>query len=223
MADKPSGLVDRSSFLASIRGDTAGGAWLLEGEEDNLKDEAIALIREKYLPEGLEELNEAALTAPDTDEIIAACETIPFMADKRLVIVRDLPGLAGQRETDDRLADYIPHVPDTCVLLLLLHGYANGAKKLPKAIGKKRRVDFCPMGDAEVSAWIIRRIRWENAGDISGYMRCSFSFSRRITAPPPHAVFFSDLFAPAAAFPSRWTAAAPGRRPFPFRSCPPCI
>ena len=161
MADKPSGLVDRSSFLASIRGDTAGGAWLLEGEEDNLKDEAIALIREKYLPEGLEELNEAALTAPDTDEIIAACETIPFMADKRLVIVRDLPGLAGQRETDDRLADYVPHVPDTCVLLLLLHGYANGAKKLPKAIGKKRRVDFCPMGDAEVSAWIIRRFEAE--------------------------------------------------------------
>ena len=161
MADKAKDLLPRSSFLAAISAGTVGGAWLLEGEEENLKDEAITLIREKYLPDGLEELNEAALTAPESDAVIAACETMPFMADKRLVIVRELPGLDGPREADDSLADYLPSVPDTCVLLLLLHGYANGTKKLPKALGKKRRVDFCEMGESEVNAWIIRRFEAE--------------------------------------------------------------
>ena len=51
MADKAKDLLPRSSFLAAISSGTVGGAWLLEGEEENLKDEAIALIREKYLPE----------------------------------------------------------------------------------------------------------------------------------------------------------------------------
>ena len=59
-----------------------------EGVEENIKASALNALRKALWPEGLEELNETLLDNPMTDAIIAAAETLPFMADKRLVTVR---------------------------------------------------------------------------------------------------------------------------------------
>ena len=94
---------------------------------------------------------------PSAGEIIAACETLPFASDKRLVVVRELNGTTGRSEAEERLVSYIPKVPDSCVLVIYVRGKADGRKKLYSAVKKKGGiVSFEPLGDAELNGWIVR-------------------------------------------------------------------
>lgn len=63
--------------------------YLLYGEETFLFDELIGLARQKLTPPGLEDFNLNKLdgAAADGRDIAAAAETLPFMADRRLVLV----------------------------------------------------------------------------------------------------------------------------------------
>ena len=102
---------------------------LFEGEEEQLKQEALALLRRTLLPAGMEALNETVLENPETDRLIADAETQPFMADRRLVTVRDYPALTGRAEADEKLLSWLPSVPDTAILLFYCTGKPDGRKK----------------------------------------------------------------------------------------------
>ena len=90
--------MDRKEFARQVKEGGVRGAYLFEGPEENIKAAALSQLRKALLPEGLEELNESVMDAPSADELIAAAETLPFLADKRLVVVRDHPALSGRQE-----------------------------------------------------------------------------------------------------------------------------
>ena len=147
--------MDRKELMQALKDGKLQGAYLFEGPEEHIKASALAEIRKTLLPEGLEELNETVLEAPATDALISAAETLPFLADKRLVIVKEHPSLTGRGEGDDRLTDYIGKVPESCVLIFLCRGKADARKKLYTAIKKKGQiVSFNPLSDADLNAWI---------------------------------------------------------------------
>jgi len=149
--------MDRKEFMQAIKEGRVRGAYLLEGTEENIKASALAALRKKLLPEGLEELNENLMDNPTTDALIAAAETLPFLADQRLVVVREHPALTGRAEADDKLLDYLQHVPDSCVLVFLQRGKADARKKLYKAVQKHGTVvSFAQLNDVELNQWIIR-------------------------------------------------------------------
>ena len=146
--------MDRQQFQAQIQSGKLGGAWLFTGPEENLKSEALAALRAALLPPGFEALNESVLENPSADELIAACETLPLMADRRLVVVRGLAGFSGKAEGDAAIPDYIPRVPDSCVLAVLGPEAPDARKKLYKAFGAARVVQFSPMTGAALRAWV---------------------------------------------------------------------
>ncbi len=149
--------MDRKAFNQLIKISAVQGAYLFEGVEENLKAAALTALRQTLLPEGLEELNETVMDAPAADAIIAACETLPFMADKRLVIVREHPALTGRAEAEEKLVSYISRVPETAVLVFLCRGKADARKKLYTAIKKANGVvSFAALSDAELNAWVVR-------------------------------------------------------------------
>ena len=149
--------MDRKEFSQLLKAGKVQGAYLFEGVEENIKAATLQALRRAILPEGLEELNESLMDAPATDAIIAACETLPFMADKRLVIVRELPALTGRSEADEKLVSYIPNVPESAVLVFLARGKADARKKLYTAVKKAGGiVSFAPLTDAELNAWIVK-------------------------------------------------------------------
>ena len=117
--------MDRKEFSQLLKAGNVKGAYLFEGVEENIKAATLQALRKAILPEGLEELNETLMDAPQTDAIIAACETLPFMADKRLIIVREHPALTGRADADDRLIAYIPQVPESAVVVFLCRGKAD--------------------------------------------------------------------------------------------------
>lgn len=149
--------MDRREFSQLVKAGNVQGAYLFEGVEENIKAATLQSLRKAILPEGMEELNESVMDAPATDAIIAACETLPFLADKRLVIVREHPALMGRADADERLISYIPNVPESAVLVFLCQGKADARKKLYGAIKKVGGiVTFAALTDAELNAWIVK-------------------------------------------------------------------
>ena len=149
--------MDRKEFTQLIKAGTVSGAYLFVGVEVNIKAATLQALRKAILPEGMEELNESLMDAPDASAIIAACETLPFLADKRLVIVREHPALTGRSDADEKLLSYIPNVPESAVLVFLCRGKADARKKLYTAIKKAGGiVSFAPLTDAELNAWVVK-------------------------------------------------------------------
>lgn len=149
--------MNRKEFTQQIKAGTVQGAYLFEGVEENIKLAALQALRKALLPEGMEELNESLMDAPTTEAIIAACETLPFMAEKRLIIVRDHPALTGRAEADEHLIEYLPHVPESAVLVFLCLGKPDGRKRLYGAVKKHGHiVSFDPLKDQELNAWVIK-------------------------------------------------------------------
>ena len=149
--------MDRKEFTQLMKAGKVQGAYLFEGVEENIKAATLQSLRKALLPEGMEDLNESIMEAPATDAIIAACETLPFLADKRLVIVREHPALTGRADADERLIAYIPNVPESAVLVFLCRGKADARKKLYTAIKKANGVvTFAQLTDAELNGWIVK-------------------------------------------------------------------
>ena len=133
---------------------------LFEGEEAWLKQQAWQALRQKLLPAGLEELNETLLDAPETDVLIAAAETMPLMTDRRLVLVRDLPGLTGRGEADDRLAEYLTHAPETVLIVLYCTQKPDARRKIYTTLKKAGAiVTFSPLRDQELTSFVTRAFR----------------------------------------------------------------
>lgn len=144
-------------FAQSIKQQTVHGVYLFEGVEENIKNSALMALRKAILPEGMEELNEAVMENPSTDALIAAVETLPFLAEKRLVVVRDHAALIGRGEGDERLCAYLSQMPDTTVLIFFVRGKADARKKLAAAIKKAGQVVcFDRLEEGELNRWIVQ-------------------------------------------------------------------
>lgn len=151
--------MDRQAFLKLVADGRCGGVYLLEGVEEHLKEEALRALRRALLPEDMAEMNETVLENPPTAALIAAAETLPFLAEKRLVVVREHAGLL-RGEADEKLISYLPRLPDTTVVVFYHRGKCDARKKLYRAVKACGEVvPFEPMRDAELNGWICDRVR----------------------------------------------------------------
>ena len=152
--------MDRKDFDRLLTAGDFPPVLLFEGEEEHLKQTALSALRKRLLPEGMEDLNETLLDAPDTDRLIAAAETLPFLADRRLVVVRDHPALVGRAEADDTLAEYLTALPPATVLLFYCTKKPDGRKKIYTTIKKLGGiVTFSPLRDRELTAFVTEAFR----------------------------------------------------------------
>ncbi len=154
--------MDRKDFDRALSQGSLPAVLLFEGEEEQLKQEALAALRGAVLPAGMEALNETVLEDPETDRLIADAETQPFMADRRLVVVRDLPALSGRTEADEKLISWLPSVPESTILLFYCTGKPkpDGRKKLYNAVKKLGGiVTFSPLRGAELVRFVTDAFR----------------------------------------------------------------
>ncbi len=133
-------------FFKSLKTGTPSGLFLFEGEEEHIKRSALSQL-ENALPLGaFPDMNVTTLKDPDADRLIAAAETLPFMADRRLVVVRESGMLSGKPKDYDesasaeRLKEYLPGLPDTVVLVFYVRGAADKRKKLYQTVKKSGQI-----------------------------------------------------------------------------------
>lgn len=157
--------MNHTAFFDLIKSGSIGGCYLFEGPEEYIKQQALKQLCASLLPAGLEEMNLTDLTDPDADTLIAAAETLPFMAEKRVVVVRECSLItAGRKAEDERKAEavseYLAHVSPTTCIVFYVKGKADGRKKLYTLLKKKNAiVDFSQMNDVECADWARKAMR----------------------------------------------------------------
>jgi len=145
-------------------------AYLVHGEDSGLVSQAVtALLKELESLDGsgalpLEEYGEVGRGAPEETEIFAlgpvldACRTPPFLADRRIVVVRDVAVLdAGQiRELTDYLADPV----ETSALVLVSPAKRAQAALLKAVEATGLVVNTEPGSGARArSAWFAEQVK----------------------------------------------------------------
>lgn len=157
--------MNHTAFFDLVKSGSIGECYLFEGTEEYIKQQALRQLCAKLLPAGLEEMNQTELIDPDADSLIAAAETLPLMAEKRLVLVRECSLItAGRKAEDERKAeaicDYLTHIAPSACIVFYVKGKADGRKKLYALLKKKNAiVDFSPMNDVECADWARKAMR----------------------------------------------------------------
>ena len=151
-------------FFESLKKNDLKPVYVFEGEEEYIKAQAVKTLCGRALPEGLEQMNLTELTNPAVDELIAAAQTLPAMADKRVVLVRDLSLFSTGKSADDsdidRIIEYLRSPSPTTCLVFLVKGKADKRRKLYTFLnGEQAVVDFSPMTEPDAIDWIIRSMR----------------------------------------------------------------
>lgn len=143
--------------------------YLLYGEDDLSRDEALARLRAGMGdgPEAEMNITELDGESASVAEIISSAKSFPFLADKRLVIVKGLiahltrkgAGETGKKQLE-RLLDELPTLPVYARLVLVERGTLRSNARIVKLA---QAMGYCRSFDApkDSSAWIRQRAREE--------------------------------------------------------------
>ncbi len=121
-------------------------------------------IKAKFLrdidPSGLN-LQQLDGGAADPDEIRTALRASPFLAAKRLVVIKDLI-VSAKKKKGEALPELLDAVPEETILVLHEREGAEeleGSPAYEKLKGGKFYPEFRPMGPNEVPAWISQEAK----------------------------------------------------------------
>ena len=166
--------------------------YVLHGEEEFSRSEVVRDLKTRMAEDGLGDLNTTTLDGRSVglDEVVAACDILPFLGNRRLVIVEGLMSRLGgrargrrrrssrQKDTDDvavaesqsddwdRLADYLPRLPPTTRLVLVETTSLPASHPLLKLavdIPDSYIHEFGPLTGGELEAWVRRRAKDKGA------------------------------------------------------------
>lgn len=143
-----------------IKNKTNHSSYLLYGEEDYLKYQnyrnLLAYVGDPndtmnvtWFDDGKEELG----------KIIDLAQTLPFFATKRVIVIRNSGYFS---RSNDELADYLKHVPESTVLIFV-EAVVDKRNKSYKAIAKEGlAVEYVRQSSDMLAAWVKQKIRAED-------------------------------------------------------------
>lgn len=135
-------------------------AYLLYGQEDYLKKQYRDKLKKTLVNPG-DTMNYAYFEGQNCDfhEIIQLSETMPFLAEKRVILIED-SGFCNK--SCDDLADYIKEIPATTVIIFV-ESQVDKRNKLYKEISKNGlAVEFGEQKDEILEKWVAVRLKKDN-------------------------------------------------------------
>ncbi len=93
--------------------------YLICGDDGYLRRRSLDILREQFKPDVLPEFNYTEFDGSEcsVDEISAAAETLPMMAQRRMVVVKDLDAAAISADQYRKLESLLSAPYDSCVLI----------------------------------------------------------------------------------------------------------
>lgn len=179
-----------NNFLKEISSGQVQSSYLFMGDEEYLMKQAIGRLKDKYIDKNFETLNYIVLNGKkeDIDSLINACETLPFMNPKKLVVVEDINSFLDNIEDRkmDELYSYIDRLGDFLILILLDN--ENSLKKSRKLYkiykAKDNFVEFSKLGGRDLNNWVssilTKNKRKMTPGDMEYFISESSYNSRNI-------------------------------------------
>ncbi|MDO4547466.1 MAG: DNA polymerase III subunit delta [Clostridia bacterium] len=144
-------------FVQEIREDKSRDVYLFTGPEDYLKERSVEALEKALLTPGMVELDEMVFESPDENAVMQACEIVPMMSKKRLVIVKDFSAFTskGGEGQAEKLVKWLGDFPQTCCLVFYMRESADMRKKLSSAIARRGSVvEFEFLTQNRLEKWI---------------------------------------------------------------------
>lgn len=140
--------------------------YLLHGPDEVARSEALAALV-AAVPADVADLNINRLEGRrlKLEALVAACEAMPFLAERRLVIVSDALRHNKAGKEREELRAYLERVPPTCDLTFVEREDVDRRSVLYtqlKKIGQVR--EFLPPEGPELQRWLAERARRLGAG-----------------------------------------------------------
>ena len=139
--------------------------FLLYGDDHYLIKSKTKTIIEKC---GVDEFNVTVYDADESDieEAINDASTIPFMSEKKVIIVKNCFFLTGKKETSkiehhlDALKRYIDHPSEeTCLILQVPHASLDARKALTKVVKEHATIEECKSLESHnMRSWVNRQL-----------------------------------------------------------------
>ena len=154
--------------MKSIKADLDSGsfkpAYLLYGEEKYLIRQYRDRLVQALVPDA-DTMNVARYTGKDVNipEVIDLCETIPFFADRRVILLEDTGFFKNKC---DELADYMKELPEYLVLLFTEEQVDKRSRMYKAVSAAGRAVEFSTPDEKQLLAWIRKTLR-DNGSPIS--------------------------------------------------------
>lgn len=140
-----SSFTEYKKILADVRAGKFAPVYLLMGEEGYFIDALTDALAESVVPEDQRDFNQILIYGQDVniDSLANALRQFPMMAERQLVIVKELQSLKDWKRALDKLAPYIAQPTSTTVFVVAgkVEDYKPGAA-LTKAIKKGGGVYF---------------------------------------------------------------------------------
>ena len=134
--------------------------YLLTGTQDYMKKRAVRSLSSVFVADD-DTMNLAYFHGKKVDikEVIALSDTMPFLAEKRVIILEDTEFFSRSCE---ELADYIPNIPETTVLIFC-EEKIDARLKQTKAVKTHGCIaQFSTLSDAELKNFIIKKLATEH-------------------------------------------------------------
>lgn len=172
--------MDRKDLLNDIRTKNIKPVYLFHGDDEYSKRDALERLKTSLLLKGFEDLDYYSAEDISVGQVIDACSTLPFMSEKRVVVIRNMkPLLTKQREESeqpedtkknkdqlDPLYSYIEQPEISTCLVLYISADNSLSGTVIKALTKHGTADvlFELPKENELAAWSVRYCK--NAGKI---------------------------------------------------------
>lgn len=162
-------IVSPDSFENGLKNNRIVPIYLLFGEEDLLIEEALDRLLAAVVDEETRDFNYDQFKGDEIQlrDVVDRASSYPMMAERRVVVVRDIDKAIGGRKGDDvnGFADYLANPSETTVLVMTVNGATpqakgSGALKAPyKSIGDNGlAVSYKKLYDRDIPSWVNNRI-----------------------------------------------------------------
>ncbi|MBZ2175751.1 DNA polymerase III subunit delta [Schnuerera sp. xch1] len=153
-------------FINKVKDKDLDPVYLFYGEEEYMLDYTLKILKDVFIDESFEALNYIALEGIDInfDKIINACETLPFMSEKKIVVIKDFPSLKSKNEEGNNsleidiktLSKYIEKLEDyICLVFIVKQKDVRKSNVLYKSIKKTNGiVEFKKLKGKDLDTWI---------------------------------------------------------------------
>jgi len=131
-------------------------AYLFHGDDDFLKEAKVRAIVERATDAGTRDFNFEALRGAevDTGTLASALAALPMMAERRVLVLRDVTAL--KKDARAALAKYLRRPASDTVLVMTA---LAGAKVEKELVDGASAVEFKPLNDNDLGKWIAHQAK----------------------------------------------------------------
>lgn len=149
--------------------DATGGAFYLHGDDHFRKEEELRRLVDLHLDPATRDFNLDVLRGTETDPetLASVLATPPMMATWRVVVLREVEGLAGSKHAREALLDVVKAPPPGLALVMSCTVPDKSKAKIYTQLARLAKAKaFNAIAEADVPGWLTRRAAEVNGVEI---------------------------------------------------------